>query len=82
MYSRAPFGLPSSQNIDIKILIFFRGRFGRCPKVAVFKSGAPYSTDFSHVYIIDFGFAKLQLSGAPRQVDLVQEHINVVGALA
>jgi len=39
-------------------------------------------TDFSHVYIIDFGLARRRLSGTPRQVDLVKERINVVGTLS
>ena len=39
-------------------------------------------TDYSHVYIIDFGMARRRLSGTPRQVDLVKERINVVGTLA
>jgi hypothetical protein len=39
-------------------------------------------TDFSHVYIIDFGLARPRLSGIPRQVDLVKERINVVGTLS
>ena len=43
---------------------------------------ARYGTDFSHVYIIDFGLARPRLSGTPRQVDLVKERINVVGTLA
>ena len=43
---------------------------------------ASHGTDFSHVYIIDFGLVRPRLSGTPRQVDLVKERINVVGTLA
>jgi len=43
---------------------------------------ARHGTDFSHVYVIDFGLARPRLSGTPRQVDLVKERIDVVGTLA
>jgi len=39
-------------------------------------------TDFSHVYIIDFGLARRRLSGTPCQVDLAKERINVIGTLS
>jgi serine/threonine protein kinase len=39
---------------------------------------ACHGTDFSHIYIIDFGLARPRLSGTP-QVDLAKERINVVG---
>jgi hypothetical protein len=34
-----PFGLPSGQNINIKILKNFRRRFGHCPKVVMLRLG-------------------------------------------
>ena len=42
---------------------------------------ACHGTDFSHVYIIDFGLARPRLSGTLCQVDLVKERMNVVGSL-
>ena len=38
-------------------------------------------TDFSHLYVIDFGLARRRLSGKPGEVDLVKERISVVGSL-
>ena len=43
---------------------------------------AHVGTNFSHVYIIDFGLARCRLSGIPRQIDLVKGRINVVGTLS
>jgi len=39
-------------------------------------------TDFSRLYLIDFGLATRRLSGTPREVDLVKGRINVVGTLS
>ena len=38
-------------------------------------------TDFSHLYLIDFRFAKRRLSRISGEVNLVKEHINIVGTL-
>lgn len=39
-------------------------------------------TDFSHLYLIDFGLARRRLSGNPREVNPVKERVNVVGTLS
>ena len=37
---------------------------------------AHVGTNFSHVYIIDFGLARCRLSGIPRQIDLVKARME------